>query len=144
EQLGRAYSTDQARKAECLHTMMQLAEACDDLERLVNALTSLASVWIVERTPTAGLALLNRAVELARGLQMPSALIRPLSNTAAFHIGRDLDMAISAAEEALALATQAGMSAMTANAQGNLLVCYWIAGRWAQLRTLLADESMAC
>jgi class 3 adenylate cyclase len=144
EQLGRAHQTNHRQQAECLNTMMRLAEACDDLERLVSALTSLATVWIVQGTPTAGLALLNRAVELARGLQMPSALIRPLGNTAAFHIGRDLDMAIAAAEEAFELATQAGMRALATNANSNLLVGYWIAGRWTQVRAMLTDEALAC
>jgi hypothetical protein len=36
------------------------------------------------------------------------------------------------------------MRALASNAQGNLLLSYWIAGRWAQVRTMLVDEALAC
>ena len=70
------------------------------------------------------------------------ALIRPLVNTAAFHTGRDLDVAIAASEESLRLATTVGNRPFANLAASNLIVSLWNAGRWAELRARLDDEAI--
>jgi class 3 adenylate cyclase/tetratricopeptide (TPR) repeat protein len=142
EQLGRAhdYAGDHETSYRYFQKMMRLAEASGDKERLVTAMTAWATLWIVDGSPIAGLALLSRAVDLARELQLPTALVRPLLNTAALNTGRDLDIALSAAEECLRLATQTGNRQFVNLASSNLAVSLWTAGRWDDLRVKLADE----
>jgi class 3 adenylate cyclase len=142
EQLGRAhdYAGDHDAALRYFQHAMTLAEALGDKERLVGALTSWATLWVFGGNPTAGLALLETAVQLARSLQLPSALIRPLNNTAAFLSGRDLALASAAAEECLQLAVQAGHAQATALAASNLALSLWNAGRWNELRERLATD----
>jgi class 3 adenylate cyclase/tetratricopeptide (TPR) repeat protein len=142
EQLGRAhdYSGEHEAALRYFQRMMTLAEAMEDMDRLVGALTSWATLWIVGGNPTAGLALLERAVKLAREVQLPSVLIRPLNNTAAFLGGRDLSSAIAAAEECLQLATQGGFAQVSGLAASNLSLGLWNAGRWEELRTRFAGD----
>ncbi|MDT7573163.1 MAG: hypothetical protein QOE05_3337, partial [Actinomycetota bacterium] len=142
EQLGRAHdylgAHDEALRY--FQKTMTLAEALEDKEKLVGALTSWATLWVFGGNPTAGLALLERAVALAREVQVPSALIRPLNNTAAFLGGRNLSLATAAAEECLPLAKQAGYVQMTALAGSNLALGLWNAGRWQELKARLAGD----
>jgi hypothetical protein len=77
---------------------------------------------------------------LARELGVPSALIRPLNNTAAFLGGRDVGVALASAEECLALAKQAGYVQMLSLAGSNLALGLWNAGRWQELRARLAGD----
>jgi tetratricopeptide (TPR) repeat protein len=143
EQIGRAYdyTGDHAKALTYFQPMMRLAEALEDKPRLVTALTSWATVWIIDGSPTAGLALLGRAVDLARELQLPQVLARPLINTAAFHACRDLALSLAASEESLALALQSGNKPMAALASSNLLVGFWTAGRWDEARAMIKDQA---
>jgi class 3 adenylate cyclase/tetratricopeptide (TPR) repeat protein len=150
--LGMAHNylgeLDPARRY--IESTLLIAEALGDKERILTAMTHWSNIWIVAGLPTAGLAVLRWAVEVARELQRPTALVRPLVNTAAFHGTRDLDVAIDAAFEAYELAQQTGNAPMAGIALANVLDYLWTAGRWPELRELLtnslpedADPSMA-
>jgi len=145
EQLGRAheYSGEHKEALQYFQRMMTLAEALEDKDQLVAALTSWATLWIIGGNPTAGLSILEGAVTLARELQRPSALIRPLNNTAAFLSGRDLPGALAAAEECLELATQAGFAQMMWMAAANVSLGLWNAGRWQELRERMSEDLAA-
>ena len=142
EQLGRAhdYSGEHDDALRYFQRMMTLAEALEDTERLVAALTSWATLWTFGGNPTAGLALLEKAVALAREVQLPSVLLRPLTNTAAFLGGRDLALAIDASEECVRIATQTGYMQPLSLAGSNLSLALWNAGRWQELQSRLAGD----
>jgi tetratricopeptide (TPR) repeat protein len=141
--LGMAHNylgeLDTARRY--IESTLLIAEALGDKERVLTAMTHWSNIWIVAGLPTAGLAVLGRAVELARELQQPTALVRPLVNTAAFHGARDLDVATEAALEAYRLAQQTGNTPMAGIAIANALDFLWSAGRWSELKDLL-DNSL--
>jgi tetratricopeptide (TPR) repeat protein len=125
--------------------MLLIAEATKDMERVVVAMTHWSNLWIVGGMPTAGRAVLARAVELARELHQPSALLRPLVNTAAFYAAQNLSVALAAAEEARHLARQSGNRPLEAIAEVNTLVGMWSSGRWRDAQAILEqpcpDES---
>jgi class 3 adenylate cyclase/tetratricopeptide (TPR) repeat protein len=123
-----------------IESTLLIAEALGDKERILTAMTHWSNIWIVGGLPTAGLAVLRRAVELARELQQPTALVRPLVNTAAFHGPRDLTIATEAALEAYRLAQQTGNAPMAGIALANALDYLWSAGRWSEAKDLLATS----
>jgi class 3 adenylate cyclase len=142
ETLGQAHNyVGEAEQARFYFArMLSVAEAAGDKERIVNAMTFWSNLWIVGGNPTTGLAVLGRAVELARELQRPSALLRPLINTCAFVGTHDLNVALDAAAEAYRLAEQIGNTPLGSLAGSNLLVHLWSSGRWPELRELLAER----
>jgi class 3 adenylate cyclase/tetratricopeptide (TPR) repeat protein len=142
EILGRAHNymgqTDEA--TEYIQNMLLIAEALGEQDRLVAALTQWANIWIVRGTPTAGFAVLARAVELAREVQRPTSLLSPLIYRAALNGPRNLNVAFAAATEAFELAQQTGNAPQAALAEANILNFLWTAGRWPELRSVLEAE----
>jgi class 3 adenylate cyclase len=152
EILGRAHNymghTDEA--SEYIENMLLIAEALGEEERLIAALTQWANIWIVRGIPTAGFAVLARAVQLAREGQRPTSLLSPLIYTAALNGPRNLNVALAAAKEAFELAQQTGNAPQAALSEANILGYLWTAGRWPELRSMLGaaqpdqfDRSMA-
>lgn len=120
---------------------LRLAEAHQDVPRLVTALSDQGILWISSGAATAGSALLERAVELARRRHLPAPGAQALVNLAAFQMGRDVRASLAAAREGRALAKQVGNRRLASFATQNLALGLWLTGDWVSLREELADPA---
>ena len=121
---------------------LQLADASQDLERVVGLLNRFAVIWSQDSKPTGAMALLRAAVELGREHQLKQALIIPLINTVCFGKNRDLPTSIDAGREAQQLIAQVGARDLTGGVVTNLLGALWIAGEWDEAEALYAEHEV--
>ena len=119
---------------------LQLADATQDLERVVGLLNRFAVIWFQDSKPTGAMALLRAAVELGRDKQLPHALIIPLINTTCFGKNRHLPTAVEAGREANQLMAQVGARDLAGGVIGNLASALWVAGEWDEAEALYAEH----
>jgi class 3 adenylate cyclase/tetratricopeptide (TPR) repeat protein len=112
---------------------LQLAEARSDWAQIVEQLTRYATLWVMQGMPTGGIAMLARAVDLAREHHLPYEILRPLGNITSFNNGRDLAAAEAAAREGLAVIEQMGVRDRYGSILCNLDIGLWYSGGWDEL-----------
>jgi hypothetical protein len=83
--------------------------------------------------PTGGIAMLARAVDLAREHHLPYEILRPLGNITSFNNGRDLAAAEAAAREGLAVIEQMGVRDRYGSILCNFDIGLWYSGGWDEL-----------
>jgi hypothetical protein len=93
--------------------------------------------------PTGGLALLTRAVDIAREHHLPYAMLRPLGNIASFNNSRDLAASEAAAREGLAISDEMGTRDRYGSIQANLDIGLWFSGGWDEVasRDVVSENS---
>ena len=118
-----------------------LAEDAGDPREIAHCLNGCAISYFLRGHPLVGSALLNLAAEVAREHRLKSELGRTLLNMLAFGLTRDLDAALAAGHEAMAVHEQAGDSSTCWHTAINQSMALTIAGRWDDV-TALRDRPM--
>ena len=139
-ELARAYSYLGQNSAgeHFAKVALQLAEARSDWAQIVEQLTRYATLWVMQGMPTGGMAMLGKAVDLAREHHLPYEMLRPLGNIASFNNGRDLAAAQVAAREGLAVIEQMGARDRYGSILANLDIGLWFSGGWDEV--VLPDD----
>ncbi|MGZ4614460.1 MAG: ATP-binding protein, partial [Actinomycetes bacterium] len=134
-ELARAYSYlgQNSNGEHFAKVALQLAEARSDWAQIVEQLTRYATLWVMQGMPTGGLAMLGKAVELAREHHLPYEMLRPLGNIASFNNGRNLAAAEAAAREGLAVIEQMGARDRYGSILANLDIGLWFSGGWDEV-----------
>ncbi len=112
---------------------LRLAEARSDWAQIVEQMTRYATLWMTQDMPTGGMALIEKAVDLAREHHLPYAMLRPLGNLASFNNSRNLVAAEAASREALTIIESMGSSDRHGAVLGNLNIGLWFSGGWDEV-----------
>ncbi|MCW2765643.1 MAG: hypothetical protein JWO11_1602, partial [Nocardioides sp.] len=135
---ARAAGDTETQQA-CALRGLRLAEELQDAVLLVRALNALCIVLVDAGGPTAYLAVLERAVELAREGRLLGALLQSLSNQLSEIYLKDLEAAAEIAEEATSVARQVGQSELTETCLINAGFTWWLGGDWDRMASVLSD-----
>ena len=116
---------------------LQLAEDTGEPREIAHGLNQMVLGHVLRGMRRTGLALLELSAEYARDNRLVAELGRALTNQVAFGIHADLEAALHAGREALAVTEQAGNSTMCWYAAVNQAIALTLAGHWDELASML-------
>jgi tetratricopeptide (TPR) repeat protein len=115
---------------------MRWAEDAGEPRQIAYVLNNFASSLLWRGLTRVGMAMLDLSAEYARDHSIGSELGRSLVNKLAFGLNRDLDAALAAGEEAVAVCEQIGDAGVLWQAVINQAVALYRAGRWDECASL--------
>jgi tetratricopeptide (TPR) repeat protein len=109
---------------------MRWAEDAGEARQIAYVLNNFAGTLLMRGLPRVGMAMLDLSAEYARDHSIGSELGRALVNKLAFGLNRDLDAALAAGEEAVAVSEQIGDAGILWQGVINQALALYRAGRW--------------
>jgi class 3 adenylate cyclase/tetratricopeptide (TPR) repeat protein len=116
---------------------LRLAEDSGDTRQIAEGLNGIALTYLMRDSPRVGWVVLKLASDYAREHRLVAALARTLLNQVAMGMSRDLNAAVAAGREALAVCEQAGNIQLSWQTAANQSVALGMSGQWDELGTLL-------
>nr|WP_246415930.1 adenylate/guanylate cyclase domain-containing protein [Nocardioides luti] len=130
---------DYAQQQAATLRLLPLADDFRDPALRVRALNALGLMLTDLRSPTAYLAVLERAVKIAREERLLGELLRSLNNMISETYTEDLAAAAEIAAEAVVVARQVGESQQTEHGLINAGFTWWLRGDWDEAHAHLRE-----
>ena len=143
--LGRAlhFRGDYVRANDYAQRQMRLAESIGDYEQLAMAFRRMSAIAQGSEMPESAIVMLRGGVDLCRRHGVTAELAIGLSNLTTLLGLRDLDGAVDAGREGLAVARRTGAVIEMTYSTLNLVLALTNRGDWEERDALLADETIA-